>query len=243
VNPNDRGTFKWRPFGWTFKKQEIRDLRDKLQHSKATLSLSLGIINSELSTFVCRSRYAGRTDLLGCYYSYAIESGNQELSKQIESGNKASINVADDSGNEPLRTALDAGSTEMACMSLSHGGSVQTRSRFIVDVARRERMGEKRLILRCFGCVADEGKEDELLDLLSNATHGAPSSLENAVMEILHDAESSFISETAGLAKSFSERKTKLPVESSEQGRDVKRESHPDCQLRRAKSRPCPLGI
>lgn len=46
VNPNDRRTFKWRSFGWTFKKQEIRDLRDKLQHSKATLSMSLGIINT-----------------------------------------------------------------------------------------------------------------------------------------------------------------------------------------------------
>lgn len=152
----------------------------------------------------------GRTPLHVC------PQNNNTAMAEVRLYESASINVADDSGNEPLRTALDAGSTEMACMFLSHGGSVQTRSRFIVDVARRERMGEKRLILRCFGCVADESKEDELLDLLSNATHGAPSSLENAVVEILHDAESSFISDTAGLANPFSERKAKLPVESSE---------------------------
>jgi hypothetical protein len=46
VNANDRGTLKWRSFGWMLKKQEIRDLREKLQHSKATLSLSIGIINT-----------------------------------------------------------------------------------------------------------------------------------------------------------------------------------------------------
>jgi len=164
----------------------------------------------------------GRTPLHVC------AQNNNTVMAEVLLYKSASINVADDSGNEPLRTALDAGSTEMACMLLSHGGSVQTLSRFIVDVARRERMGEKRLILRCFGCVADEGKEDELLDLLSNATHGAPSRLESAVVEILHDAESSFMSETVGLAKYFSERKAKLPVESSEQGRDGKRESDPD---------------
>ena len=46
VNRSDHSTFKWHSFGWTFKKQEIRDLRDKLQHSKATLSISIGIINT-----------------------------------------------------------------------------------------------------------------------------------------------------------------------------------------------------
>lgn len=164
----------------------------------------------------------GRTPLHVC------AQNNNTVMAEVLLYKSASINVADDSGNEPLRTALDAGSTEMACMLLSHGASVQTLSRFIVDMALRERIGEEKLILRCFGCVADEGKEDELLDLLSNATHGAPASLESAVVEILHDAESSFMSETVGLAKSFSERKAKLPVESSEQGRDGKRESDPD---------------
>jgi hypothetical protein len=46
VNSNDPATLRWRSFGWTFKKQVIRDLRDKLQHSKATLSISIGIINT-----------------------------------------------------------------------------------------------------------------------------------------------------------------------------------------------------
>jgi hypothetical protein len=46
VNPNDHATLKWRSFGWTFKKQEIRDLREKLLHGKTTLSISIGIINT-----------------------------------------------------------------------------------------------------------------------------------------------------------------------------------------------------
>ena len=46
VNPSNRAILKWRSFGWTFKKQEIRDLRDKLQHGKTTLSISISIINT-----------------------------------------------------------------------------------------------------------------------------------------------------------------------------------------------------
>ena len=48
LNPDNRPTLKWRSFGWTFKKQEIRDLRDKLQHGKTTLSISIGIINTSV---------------------------------------------------------------------------------------------------------------------------------------------------------------------------------------------------
>jgi hypothetical protein len=44
-------------------------------------------------------------------------------------------------------------------------------------------------------------------------------------MEILHDAESSTMSDTVGLAKSFSERQAKFLMASSEQGREVDRES------------------
>jgi hypothetical protein len=137
----------------------------------------------------------------------------------------ASTSIADAAGDEPLRTALDAGSSDMAWMLLSRGGSVEVLSRFIVDMARPEHRGEKRPVLRCLGCIVDEGKEDELLDLLSNATQGAPPSLADAVMEILHDAESSFMSDTVGLAKSFSERQAKFLMASSEQGREVDRES------------------
>lgn len=127
----------------------------------------------------------GRTPLHVC------AQNNNTVMAEVLLYKSVSISISDDTGNDPLRTALNAGSTEMACMLLSRGGSVEALSRFIVDMARREHMDEKRLILRCFGCVADEGKEDELLDLLSNATQSAPSRLENAVMEILHDAESS----------------------------------------------------
>jgi ankyrin repeat protein len=166
----------------------------------------------------------GRTPLHVCAQT------NNTVMAEVLLYKSATINVVDDAGKEPLRTALDTGSTEVACMLLSRGGSLEALSGFIVDVAQREHMSEKRLILRCFGCVADEGKEDELLDLLSTSTHGAPVSLENALMEILHEAESSYMSETVGLAKSFSDRKAKLPVTSSEPKREVDRESDLDIQ-------------
>ena len=44
----DKGEFRlrWRGFGWTFKRQEMRDLRDRLQHGKVTLSISINIITT-----------------------------------------------------------------------------------------------------------------------------------------------------------------------------------------------------
>jgi hypothetical protein len=48
VNPSNHATLKWRSFGWTFKKQEIRDLRDKLQHGKTAFSILIGIINTRV---------------------------------------------------------------------------------------------------------------------------------------------------------------------------------------------------
>jgi Fungal N-terminal domain of STAND proteins len=45
--PSNRATLKWHSsFRWTFKRQEIRGLRDKLQHGKTTLSISISIINT-----------------------------------------------------------------------------------------------------------------------------------------------------------------------------------------------------
>src|SRR5438552_5076999 len=55
----------------------------------------------------------------------------------------ASTSIADAAGDEPLRTALDAGSSDMAWMLLSRGGSVEVLSRFIVDMARPEHTGKK----------------------------------------------------------------------------------------------------
>jgi hypothetical protein len=130
----------------------------------------------------------------------------------------------------------------MAWMLLSRGGSVEVLSRFIVDMARPEHTGKKIPVLRCLGCIVDEGKEDELLDLLSNATQGAPPSLADAVMEILHDAESSFMSDTVGLAKSFSERQAKFVMASSEQGREVDRESDAGVSASHNQTNVRPIG-
>jgi ankyrin repeat protein len=164
----------------------------------------------------------GRTPLHVC------AQANNTVMAEVLLYKSASIEVVDHAGKDPLRVALDTGSAEMACMLLSRGGPLDTLSGFIVDAVQQEHMSDKRLVLRCLGFVAKEGKEDELLELLSTSMQGGPSGLENALMEILHDAESSY--DMARLSKSLADRKVKIPVASSEQAKEIGHESNPDVQ-------------
>jgi hypothetical protein len=164
----------------------------------------------------------GRTPLHVC------AQANNTVMAEVLLYKSASIKVVDHAGKDPLRIALDTGSTEMACMLLSRGGPLDALSGFIVDAVQLEQMPEKRLILTCLGFVAKEEKVDELLELLSTSTQGAPASLENALMEILHDAEPSY--DKFRLAKSFADRKVKTPVASTEQENEIGHESDSEVQ-------------
>jgi hypothetical protein len=164
----------------------------------------------------------GRTPLHVC------AQANNTVMAEVLLYKSASIEVVDHTGKDPLRIALDTGSTEMACLLLSRGGPLDALFGFIVDTVQQEHMLDKRLVLRCLDFVAKEGKEDELLELLSTSMQGAPVSLENALMGILRDAESSY--NMVRLAKSLADRKVKIPVASSEQPKEIGHESDPDVQ-------------
>jgi ankyrin repeat protein len=163
----------------------------------------------------------GKTPLHVC------AQANNTVMAEVLLYKSASIEVVDHAGKHPLRIALDTGSTEMACMLLSRGGPLDALSGFIVDAVQQEHMPDKRLVLRCLDFVAKDGKEDELLELLSTSMQGASVSLENALMEILRDAESSY--DMVRLAKSLADRKVQKPLASSEQAKES-HESDPDVQ-------------
>lgn len=78
----NRSRLTWRSLKWTLNKQEVRELRERWQQSKTTLTVSLSIINTCVYSLVS-------IEHMLTMKSYAIQTGNSELGAQIASGNDA----------------------------------------------------------------------------------------------------------------------------------------------------------
>jgi ankyrin repeat protein len=153
----------------------------------------------------------GRTPLHVCAQANNIVMAEVLLYKL------ASMKAVDHTGREPLRTALDSGSVEMACMLLSCGAPLDALSGFILDMAQRDYTDhERELIKRCLTCVASEGTDDQLVELLLVSTQGASPAFQGALVQLLRNTEWRY--EMSGLVNLFQNRIVKTSITGSGRG-------------------------